>query len=73
MPTRYSMFDFEMELATTKGEDLPVTVEATISRYGSNVEIEGVKVCKRDTNIELVLSDKQMSDVYEEIWERVDD
>lgn len=71
MPTRFQYFDFETEISRN-GDAFPVTVEVTLSSYGSDVAIEGVKV-KLEGGTELVLSDKQMKDIYEEIWERVND
>lgn len=68
MPARYHHIDFETEVESGKGV-LPVKVEATISEYGGHVQIEGVKVFLQGGNTELVLSDEQMKEIYEEVFD----
>lgn len=70
MPSTIHWFDFETKV-TIGEEEVPVMVEATISADSSNVQaLEGVKVKLLRSGVELVLSDKQMRLLDEEIWER---
>jgi hypothetical protein len=62
-------FDFDT-LISYKGDWLTVRVEATISSSSSGVEIEGVKIKMLDSDVQLVLDDKQMKRVREEIVKR---
>lgn len=66
-------FDFETYV-TSKGDNIPVKVEATISsdRQG-DVEIEGFKVKLIDSNVEIAPSDAQINQIRSEIYERVNE
>ena len=73
MPRNIHWFDFETTIRHKEDDEFPVTVEATISSFHDDVELESFKVFVRDTDTEMVVSDTQLKDITNDIWERIND